>query len=119
MSENLMLGVEKKIGGRKVKRIRGSDAVLSCPACFTILCCDCQQHELYSNQFRAMFVFKCRVVKEETLTFDPSKEKSRQKQQQQKKKKVRLPLLWTGGLLMRSLGPVVASLFRREGAFLV
>ena len=40
---------------------RVSDAVLSCPACFTTLCLDCQQHELFKNQFRAMFVMNCHV----------------------------------------------------------
>jgi len=89
--EHLMLGEEKKINGRKVKKARETDAVLSCPACFTILCCDCQQHDLYANQFRAMFVFKCRVVKEETLTFDPNR--PHQGQAKQKKNKKVSPLL--------------------------
>ena len=34
---------------------RHSDAVLSCPCCFTIVCMDCQKHERY-EQYRAMFV---------------------------------------------------------------
>jgi hypothetical protein len=33
-----------------------SDAVLSCPQCFRVVCMDCQQHERYENQYRAMFV---------------------------------------------------------------
>jgi hypothetical protein len=33
-----------------------SDASLSCPCCFALLCLDCQQHDRYTNQFRAMFV---------------------------------------------------------------
>jgi hypothetical protein len=37
-----------------------SDAVLSCPLCFTTLCLDCQQHARYDNQFRAMFVINCK-----------------------------------------------------------
>lgn len=37
-----------------------SDALLSCPLCFTTLCIDCQQHAVYDNQFRAMFVMNCR-----------------------------------------------------------
>lgn len=28
----------------------GSDAVLNCPACFTVLCIDCQRHETYKHQ---------------------------------------------------------------------
>lgn len=43
------------------RRGKQSDAVLSCPACFTTLCIDCQQHELYAHQFRAMFVMNCAV----------------------------------------------------------
>ncbi|KXZ55171.1 hypothetical protein GPECTOR_3g318 [Gonium pectorale] len=40
---------------------RISDAVLSCPGCFTTLSIDCQRHEKYHNQFRAMFVMNCKV----------------------------------------------------------
>jgi hypothetical protein len=29
---------------------RTTDAILSCPGCFTTLCIDCQQHELYHTQ---------------------------------------------------------------------
>jgi hypothetical protein len=50
---------------------RTSDAVLSCPACFATLCIDCQQHELYSNQFRAMFVTNCTVKEGEVLRAPP------------------------------------------------
>ncbi|KAJ0970045.1 hypothetical protein J5N97_022922 [Dioscorea zingiberensis] len=38
-----------------------SDAVLSCPACFTTLCLDCQRHAEYVTQFRAMFVTNCEI----------------------------------------------------------
>lgn len=41
-------------------RAHRSDAILSCPLCFTTLCIDCQQHDKYDNQFRAMFVMNCR-----------------------------------------------------------
>jgi hypothetical protein len=47
--------VEEKRCGRE------SDAILSCPACLTTLCIDCQQHEVYLNQYRAMFVMNCAV----------------------------------------------------------
>ncbi|KAF9147995.1 hypothetical protein BG015_010311, partial [Linnemannia schmuckeri] len=46
-----------------------TDAVLSCPMCLTQLCFDCQQHEIYTHQFRAMFVEHCRVVETERLRF--------------------------------------------------
>lgn len=38
-----------------------SDAVLNCPSCFVLLCVDCQRHEKYSDQYRAMFVANCKV----------------------------------------------------------
>ncbi|GLI60556.1 hypothetical protein VaNZ11_002714, partial [Volvox africanus] len=44
---------------------RLSDAVLSCPGCFTTLCIDCQRHEKYHNQYRAMFVMNCSVEEDE------------------------------------------------------
>ncbi|KAL2919528.1 hypothetical protein HK105_201175 [Polyrhizophydium stewartii] len=46
-----------------------TDAVLSCPLCFTPVCYDCQQHELYSTQFRAMFAENCHVVHNEILRY--------------------------------------------------
>lgn len=39
-----------------------SDAALSCPMCFTLVCIDCQQHPKVHNQYRAMFVQACTVV---------------------------------------------------------
>jgi len=42
-------------------KARDSDAVLSCPCCFTTVCMDCQQHEKYNNQYRAMFVMNIGV----------------------------------------------------------
>ncbi|GIL55388.1 hypothetical protein Vafri_10946 [Volvox africanus] len=44
---------------------RRSDAVLSCPGCFTTLCIDCQRHEKYHHQYRAMFVMNCKVEEDE------------------------------------------------------
>ncbi|XP_060615300.1 E2F-associated phosphoprotein [Anolis sagrei] len=49
--------------------IPNSDAVLNCPACMTTLCLDCQRHESYRTQYRAMFVMNCTVVKEEILKY--------------------------------------------------
>ncbi|OQR73324.1 E2F-associated phosphoprotein domain containing protein-like [Tropilaelaps mercedesae] len=34
----------------------------------TLLCRDCQRHEVYSNQYRAMFVENCRVDEATKLT---------------------------------------------------
>ena len=37
----------------QVLKPRNTDAVLSCPCCFNIVCMDCQRHQKYMNQFRA------------------------------------------------------------------
>jgi len=50
-----------------VTKPRNSDAVLSCPCCFNIVCMDCQRHERYANQFRAMFVMGIEVDWEHRL----------------------------------------------------
>ncbi|KAG9441961.1 hypothetical protein H6P81_017815 [Aristolochia fimbriata] len=59
-------------------RIKGrtSDAILSCPACFTILCLDCQQHEKYPTQFRAMFVENCKIKDNQILREKKRKRKN-------------------------------------------
>jgi len=49
------------------KPLANSDAVLNCPACFTVVCLDCQRHELYKTQYRAMFVINCSVNTEEIM----------------------------------------------------
>ncbi|KAL5703474.1 hypothetical protein ACHQM5_028563 [Ranunculus cassubicifolius] len=38
-----------------------TDAVLSCPACFTTLCLECQRHEQFLTQYRAVFVVNCQI----------------------------------------------------------
>ncbi|KAG0493715.1 hypothetical protein HPP92_004709 [Vanilla planifolia] len=58
----------------KQRKGRTSDAVLSCPACFTTLCFDCQRHEIYVTQYRAMFVLNCKVRNDQIL-----REQSRRK----------------------------------------
>lgn len=47
----------------KARQGRKSDAILSCPGCFTTVCIDCQQHERYENQFRALLVMNCKCVR--------------------------------------------------------
>ncbi|CAL1575364.1 unnamed protein product [Knipowitschia caucasica] len=73
-------------GGAASARSRGgcsSDAVLNCPACMTTLCLDCQRHEKYRTQYRAMFVMNCNVKKDEVLRYktqpDPRKFRNRRK----------------------------------------
>ncbi|KAI9103829.1 E2F-associated phosphoprotein-domain-containing protein [Phlyctochytrium arcticum] len=38
-----------------------SDATLSCPSCFSDVCYDCQQHERFETQYRALFFEGCTV----------------------------------------------------------
>ena len=40
---------------------------LHCPSCFTLLCLQCQPHEKYIGQFRAVFVQNCVVNVKETV----------------------------------------------------
>jgi hypothetical protein len=54
----------------KVYKPRTSDAVLSCPCCFNIVCMDCQRHQQYLNQFRAMFVMGISVDWHSRLVYD-------------------------------------------------
>ncbi len=56
--------------GRRVAGVQlpPSDAVLSCPACFGLICLDCQRHDNFTNQWRAMFAQNVRVLTEERLT---------------------------------------------------
>ncbi|KAM4663128.1 E2F-associated phosphoprotein [Discoglossus pictus] len=66
--------------------IPSSDAVLNCPACMTTLCLDCQRHESYKTQYRAMFVMNCSINKEEVLRF-PDQPLGQQKRRDRKKRK--------------------------------
>ncbi|KAM3226361.1 hypothetical protein ACQJBY_058812 [Aegilops geniculata] len=61
----------------KQRKGRTSDAVLSCPACFTTLCLDSQRHEKYVNQYRAMFVCNCKVKTDQILREGKGKRKNR------------------------------------------
>ncbi|XP_037098314.1 E2F-associated phosphoprotein isoform X2 [Syngnathus acus] len=69
------------------KSLPSSDAVLNCPACMTTLCLDCQRHEKYRTQYRAMFVMNCSVNKEQVLRYKkqmdrtPGKKWNRMKEQ--------------------------------------
>ncbi|XP_001512221.1 E2F-associated phosphoprotein [Ornithorhynchus anatinus] len=56
-------------GSHRQPVVPTSDAVLNCPACMTTLCLDCQRHESYKTQYRAMFVMNCSVNKEEILRY--------------------------------------------------
>uniref|UniRef100_A0A915AIZ3 E2F-associated phosphoprotein n=1 Tax=Parascaris univalens TaxID=6257 RepID=A0A915AIZ3_PARUN len=54
-----------------------TDAVLSCPACMTLLTRQCQRHQIYRNQYRAMFVENCKIVIEETVFMPEGGKKKR------------------------------------------
>lgn len=69
----LGLSGDSKSGSRKPNAqmgtlCPGSDAVLNCPGCMTVLCLDCQQHEIYKTQYRAMFVLNCNIDWSEKLS---------------------------------------------------
>ncbi|KAK7086912.1 hypothetical protein SK128_008835 [Halocaridina rubra] len=72
----------------KQKPLPESDAVLNCPACLTMLCMDCQRHEIYHNQYRAMFVFNCVVNRSEVLKFQKKNQKKKEYFKNKKKFKV-------------------------------
>lgn len=59
---------DKQAEQAKMLKPRNSDAILSCPCCFQIVCMDCQRHEQYSNQFRAMFVMNIGVSWDKLIT---------------------------------------------------
>lgn len=66
--------------GSKQQPLPHSDAVLNCPACMTLLCLDCQRHDIYQNQYRAMFVKNCHVDTAELLKQPLQKKKYSKKQ---------------------------------------
>ncbi|KAJ1666755.1 hypothetical protein IW140_002346 [Coemansia sp. RSA 1813] len=41
-----------------------TDAVLSCPACFTQICFVCQAHARFAGQFRALSVMHCELTED-------------------------------------------------------
>ncbi|KAJ2724761.1 hypothetical protein GGI07_001722 [Coemansia sp. Benny D115] len=46
-----------------------TDAILSCPCCFTQVCFVCQQHTRYDGQFRALSVHHCKVMDDQLYSF--------------------------------------------------
>ncbi|RHZ77840.1 hypothetical protein Glove_172g52 [Diversispora epigaea] len=49
--------------------ISGTDAIISCPMCFTNLSYHTQRHETYVHQYRAIFVENCKVIQSEQLIY--------------------------------------------------
>ena len=62
---------------RTNRRQMNSDATLNCPACMALVCLDCQRHEIYRTQYRAMFVFNCRIDFTERLQYKHKQKRRR------------------------------------------
>ncbi|CAB3403331.1 unnamed protein product [Caenorhabditis bovis] len=58
------------------------DGVLSCPGCMIELTRDCQRHEIYKTQYRAMFVSNCRLDDEKMTVEKTGKARRKEKQRQ-------------------------------------
>jgi hypothetical protein len=65
-------------GSRKIGEIK-----LSCPCCFSILCTDCQRHEQFKTQWRAMFVQNCSVERKTKLQTSEGGEFIEEKEEEQ------------------------------------
>ena len=63
------------------KKCENSDAVLNCAGCLSLLSLDCQRHELYKTQYRAMFVFNCDINFAEKFNFN-QKTRTRKKKEE-------------------------------------
>ncbi|XP_023259364.1 E2F-associated phosphoprotein isoform X1 [Seriola lalandi dorsalis] len=76
---------------RRTQGLPSSDAVLNCPACMTTLCLDCQRHEKYRTQYRAMFVMNCTVKKDEVLRYKTQQEKKQRNRKRRRGQKTETP----------------------------
>ncbi|KAI3367578.1 hypothetical protein L3Q82_026210, partial [Scortum barcoo] len=76
---------------RQSQGLPNSDAVLNCPACMTTLCLDCQRHEKYRTQYRAMFVMNCTVKKDEVLRYRTPQERKKRNRKRRKGQKTETP----------------------------
>ncbi|XP_028251363.1 E2F-associated phosphoprotein [Parambassis ranga] len=70
---------------RQSQGLPTSDAILNCPACMTTLCLDCQRHEKYRTQYRAMFVMNCTVKRDEVLRYKSQPERRQPKNRKRRK----------------------------------
>lgn len=64
-----------------------SDAILNCPCCMALICMDCQRHENFKTQYRAMFVFNSKINHEEKLKYPKNEENKKKNKKFQKNKK--------------------------------
>ncbi|TMS21589.1 E2F-associated phosphoprotein [Larimichthys crocea] len=70
---------------RQSQGLPSSDAILNCPACMTTLCLDCQRHEKYRTQYRAMFVMNCTVKKDEVLRYQTQEQVKKQRKRKKRR----------------------------------
>ncbi|XP_029972670.1 E2F-associated phosphoprotein [Salarias fasciatus] len=77
-------GPSSQSRSRQAQGLPSSDAVLNCPACMTTLCLDCQRHEKYRTQYRAMFVMNCTVKRDEVLRYKSQQDGKRQRRKRRK-----------------------------------
>ncbi|XP_034431439.1 E2F-associated phosphoprotein [Hippoglossus hippoglossus] len=76
---------------RQTQSLPSSDAILNCPACMTMLCLDCQRHEKYRTQYRAMFVMNCTVKKDEVLRYNTQQERKQGGRKRRRGQKTETP----------------------------
>ncbi|XP_049918164.1 E2F-associated phosphoprotein [Epinephelus moara] len=77
---------------RQSQGLPSSDAVLNCPACMTTLCLDCQRHEKYRTQYRAMFVMNCAVKRDEVLRYKTQTELKQRRRKRRRGQRTDTPL---------------------------
>lgn len=75
--EKKMLEKNNEKKEKSISKNPNSDAVLNCPCCMSLVCMDCQRHEKYQTQFRAMFAFNCNIKHEEQLKYSKDKKSNR------------------------------------------
>ncbi|KAI3846239.1 hypothetical protein MKX03_002805 [Papaver bracteatum] len=59
--------VKKELWMNKERKGCGFDAVLTCPACFTALCIECQRRGKYLTRYRAIFIANCKIKLNQVL----------------------------------------------------
>ncbi|CAB4483783.1 unnamed protein product [Rhizophagus irregularis] len=77
---------KQKVSTSKSSEIpSGTDAILSCPLCFTPLSYHTQRHELYSNQYRAIFVENCKIIRTEKLLYNENRLRNKNRKSKNEK----------------------------------
>ncbi|KAM6969611.1 E2F-associated phosphoprotein [Tautogolabrus adspersus] len=77
---------------QRAQSLPSSDAILNCPACMTTLCLDCQRHDKYRTQYRAMFVMNCKVKRDEALRFKTQPERKQRNRKRRRGQQTETPL---------------------------